>query len=107
MSFARSLQEDGREVFAAIAAGAWEVGQAYRLMLTLFFVSIICLNSGLDFLHLVAACSLGVVSFSLAEAALFLSSDSAGRRAALGATRPCSFCSCCSCCSCHGRHQAL
>ena len=48
-------------------------------MLTLFFVSLVCLNSGLDFLHLILVCTLGVASFALAEIVLFVSNDSFGR----------------------------
>eukprot|EP00966_Prymnesium_polylepis_P156311 3611199-Prymnesium_polylepis.2 len=62
--------------FFVAVAGVFEVGQAYRLMLTLFFVSLVCLNSGLDFLHLILVCTLGIASFALAEIVLFLANDS-------------------------------
>lgn len=65
-----AAEED--RLFQTIAAGAWEVGQAYRLMLASIYVMIMCLNSGLDFLHLMISCNLGVVTFVVAEIVLYV-----------------------------------
>ncbi|KAL1511449.1 hypothetical protein AB1Y20_006248 [Prymnesium parvum] len=72
------IRMDGDKLFRTVAAGAWEVGQAFRLMLTMFYVATVCLNSGLDYPELVVACVLGDLSFALAEAVLFFQRSSFG-----------------------------
>ena len=71
-----SFRDDGNQVLLSIAAGTWEVGQAYRLMLTLFFVTFVCLHSGLDMIQLLYVCAAAVFSFVGAEFCLFRRNDS-------------------------------